>query len=178
MEDFIGIGIADPVEQSGVGQRALERVRLSRQRRMKLLRGRAEHVQATGIVCGERALTPNNVERRSMLRARFGEEQHTVGEVERGEPRPAGDGRAGGLPVQPAGDHQVQHDEIFVRERQDDPFAEAADVADRAPGQVRDRWIRGAEQERARDPEALERRAHHPWPERVEVQGDVRQLGH
>src|SRR2546422_2205683 len=65
------------------------------------------------------------MKRRPMLRAGFGEQQGAVREIERGEPRAAGNGRAGGLPMQPACDHQVQHDEVVVPEGQDDPLAEA-----------------------------------------------------
>ncbi len=80
--------------------------------------------------------------------------------------------------MQPACDHQVEHDEVVVLEGQDDPLAEAADIADRATDQVRHRWIGCPEQERARDPQALELLSYDPRGEGVEVQRDVRQLGH
>src|SRR5437867_2484670 len=93
-----------------------------------------------------------------MLRARFGEQQGAVRKVECREPRAARDGRADGLPVQPAGDHQVQHDEQLFLERQDDAFTQAADAVDRAPRQIRHGWIGRPEQERAGDPLELEPR--------------------
>ena len=136
---------------------------------MELLEGRAEHVQSTRVVGREGVQAPDDMERRSMLRAGFGEEQRGIREIERGEPRATGDGRAGGLPVQPARDHQVQHDKVVVLERQDDPFAEAADVADRAPRQIRHGRIRRPQQERACDPEALELCSHDARGEGVEV---------
>jgi len=113
-----------------------------------------------------------------MLRARFGEQQGAVRKVECGEPRAARDGHAQGLPVEPAGDPQVQHDEQLFLERQDDPFTQATDVVDRAPRQIRHGWIGRPEQERAGDPQALEPRAHDARGEGMEVQRDVRQLGH
>jgi len=64
---------------------------------MELLERRAEHIQSTGVVCGKRAHAPEDVERRAMRRARFGEEQRAVREIERGEPRATGNGRTGGF---------------------------------------------------------------------------------
>src|SRR3989442_1663320 len=48
MEDLIGVGIADAVEQVGIRQRPLERVRLPGQRRSKLLERRGEYIESTG----------------------------------------------------------------------------------------------------------------------------------
>src|SRR5439155_3306091 len=62
VEDLIRIRVADAIEQPGVGERALERVRLPGQRRSELLERRAEHIQSTGVVGGERALAPDDVE--------------------------------------------------------------------------------------------------------------------
>jgi hypothetical protein len=132
----------------------------------------------TGIVGGQRTRTPDDVQRCPVLRARLGEQQRAVPEIPRRESGAAGYRHAGGLPMQPAGDHQVQHGEIVVLEHENDALAEAAHVPDRAPGEVGDRRVRRAEQKRAADPQPVEPRADQPGGEGVEIQHDVRQLGH
>src|SRR5213594_894412 len=102
-----------------------------------------------------------------MLRPRFGEEQRAVREVEGGEPAAPRDGRAGRLPVQPSGDHQVQYGEVLAVECEDDALSQAPDRPHGAAREVRDGWLRRAEQERTRDADRLEPPSDDPRGERV-----------
>ena len=91
-----------------------------------------------------------------MLRARLGEEEAAVREVE-GRQRVLGrELDAGGLPVEPPGDHQVQHQPQLVVQPQGDPLADAADLPDGLAARRIERRIEGPDEERAVDPDPLE----------------------
>ena len=100
------------------------------------------------------------------------------GKSKRGEADAAGELRAALLPVEPARNHEVQGEEEVVLEHEDDPLAEPPHCGDPPPLCGADGRLGGPEQERAPEPDRLERRAAHPRLDRLDVDRDVRQLGH
>jgi hypothetical protein len=74
MEDLVGVRVADAAEEMRIGQRALDGVILARQ-------------CLAGLI---------DLHRRALLRARFGEEQRAMRELESRQDHPRGD--AGLLP--------------------------------------------------------------------------------
>src|SRR5207302_6250855 len=96
----------------------------------ELLERGTEHDQSSRIVLRERALAAHDVERGAMLGSRFREQQRAVRKIAGRESRAPRNGCAGGLPVQPTGDHEVQHDEILAVEGEHDPLAQALYASD------------------------------------------------
>ena len=110
--------------------------------------------------------------------AGFGENQRAGGKVKRREADFARWFGAARLPKQPAGDHQM-HDQKQVRvESEDNALAESADANDDSALRVRNRRIECSQQKRVDEANPLQNLAHDPWTEGVEVNLDVRQLGH
>ncbi len=178
MQDLVRVGVPDAAEEPRVGEGALEGVALTRERFPKGGEIGLEHLETPAVERGEGARAPRQVDGGAPLLARLGEEQRAVGEVESGETVAARDRRAVRLPPQPPRDHEVQHDEVVVVETERDALAEPTELLHHAPRHVGDRGIDGPQQEGARDPERLERAAHHARSQRFQIDDDVRQLGH
>ncbi len=175
---IVGERVADPAEHAGVGEDALEGVVLARERRPEGRQVDREHLEPARVLLGERGLSPHRIEGRPLLRARLREEQGPRREVEGGQAHLSRNLRPARAPVEPPRDHQVEDQEQLLRERDHEALAEPPERAHRAAHQRVEGWVHGAEEEGARQAEALERLAEDPGPERVDVHLDVRQLRH
>ena len=102
------------------------------QRRDELRRAsRRARSSPPGSSAASAASPADEVQRRAPLRARLGEEQRPGREVERRQADLAPASFApGGLPVQPARDHQVQDEPEVALEPDGDALADAAHLAD------------------------------------------------
>src|SRR5439155_9129745 len=92
--------------------------------------GGAQHFETAEIVFGKGGFAADERERRAAFAAGFGERECARGEIEGSEAdlaRWLGPER---LPVQPAGNHQVQDEKQVVLQCEDDAFAEAAQSDD------------------------------------------------
>ena len=99
-------------------------------------------------------------------------------EVDRQQADLPRNGCAWWLPAKSAGNHQVKHEEEFALGFEDDPLAEPMKVDDRAAVDRRQRRVDRAQEKRRRQTDALHLLPDDTRPQRVEVQEDVRQLGH
>ena len=108
MEDLVGVGVSDPGEEPRVREGALQGVVLPRQGRAKSGEIGLEHLEAAAPVFRHSLLSPHQVERGSFLRAGLGQEEHAVGKVEGRERSPRRQTRDRLLPVEAAGDHEVE----------------------------------------------------------------------
>ena len=167
-----------PLNRCGIGEGALQGVILAPQCGAEFIQPGVEHLEAAGIVGGERRRAARDIERRPLLGAGLGEQQRPGREVEGREPDPAGRLGPVPLPTQTAGDHQVENDVQVAGEAEHDALAEPAQVFDRPSDQLGDRRIDRAQDERAGQPHALERLADNAGAQGLEVDGDVGQLGH
>ena len=184
VQDLVRIGVADAAEQARVGQRALERVVLARERRRELLRDRIEHLEAAGIVRGEPGLARDDVQRGALLRAGLGQHQRAA---RRNRRRRARSGRRASPPARASAAGRRSSGAARARGRRRPPRVEAerdalADPASsrtRRPAADADRRHRGAQQRagsRAARPASV-------WPEdapleRLDVERDVGQFRH
>src|SRR5207253_9894121 len=82
------------------------------------------------------------------------------------------------LPVQPAGDHQVQNQKPLALEGPYDPLADPEQVDDAQAVQFARRWIDAAQEERTCEIDAFEHLTLCAWPKLLDVDGDVGKLGH
>ena len=99
-------------------------------------------------------------------------------EVERGERMAPGELRVRLLPVQAAVDHEVQDEPEVVVQAERDALAEPAQAADVPAVRRGERRVHGAQEERAGQAHALERLVQDASLQRLDVEGDVGQLGH
>ena len=123
----------------------------------------------------------DDVERGATLRAGFGEGERAGVEEERGEGVSVGGGflfrgRVG--PVEPAGDHEMEDEPAVALETEDDALAEPAERGDAAAGERVDGRGGGAEEKRIREPDFFECAAEDAAFKSLEVDRDVRELGH
>ena len=130
------------------------------------------------IVLAERVFAADDVDRRAALRSGLGEHERAVVEVERGQAELAGNLRAGGEPLEAAGDHQMDDEEELAFESEDDPFAEAPEGDDFLAGQLGGGRLDRAEDERIGEPELFQRMAEHARLQRLEIDGDVGKFRH
>src|SRR6266849_8955004 len=82
------------------------------------------------------------------------------------------------FPAEAAGDHQVDHDEQVVLELEDQAFARTAQAQHALVCGRFERWVGRAQDERAGQPNALQRLAHDVALEKIQVDRQVRKLGH
>ena len=126
MQDLVGVRVADPAEDVRIGQRALERVVLLPQAAGKGRQIGGQHLEPLRIERGERRFAAHEMNRCLPLRSRLGEHHGPRRKVERGQTDLPGYRGADVPPPQPARNHQVHHDEQFVRERKDDALPHPA----------------------------------------------------
>ena len=132
MQNLVGIGIADAAQQVRIGQRALQRVILARQRLAELLDGRRQHFEAAGIVRRELPLrrAPDTATRGASIPLRSGSAS-PLSKSKCGETDLAGNLGAGrSRNLKRPGDHQVDDQEQIVFELPDQPLAKPAQPDD------------------------------------------------
>jgi hypothetical protein len=150
---------------------------LADERIAKALEIGVENFQTARIVGAEAILTANDMERGTLLRARLGDEQRPIWEVERRESHLPDGFRATRSPAKPPGDHQMKNEKEIIVEREDDPLAEAAKLDNPLPFRGADRHIDRAEEEWAREPHLLERLVPDAGTKMLNVKRDVRIFG-
>ena len=91
---------------------------------------------------------------------------------------PASEFCFGWTPVEAAGDHEVEDQPEMVIEAEGDALADAAELVDGTSFGGGERWLDGAEEERAGEADALKSTADYARFERVDVGGDVGELRH
>ena len=130
VQDLVGVGVADAAEQARIGERALQRVILAARAAPRTRRGRRRARRGRRGRTRASARSPRTTwSDARRLRAGLGEQQRARVELERRERERAGQLRARRVPLQPAGDHQVDHDEQLALERDHDALAEPLDAS-------------------------------------------------
>jgi hypothetical protein len=178
VQDLVRVGVADAAQDVRIGQGALQRVALRRERSLERSEVRLQHLQAAGIEGRQRRFSRDEVERGPLLAAGFGEQQRAGWEIEGGQADLPGHLGATRLPLKTARDHQVQHCEPFPLEADHDALAQPSKPLDTPPQETLQRRLDRPQQERAAHPRPLQRLAADPRPQRLKVDFDVGKLGH
>jgi hypothetical protein len=113
------------------------------------------------------------MQRCAALRACLGERKSAVGKVECGEVLTACEFDFRGAPVQPAGDHQMKNEPKIALNSDRDSFTYAPYFTYATAFHIRYGWLRGAQQERVCDANALQSLTHDARLKRVRVGEDV-----
>jgi hypothetical protein len=178
VEDFVGVGVADPAENARIGERAFESAIFGGERGAKGIEIGGENFQATGIDGAETVFTNEKMQRCAMLGAGFGEDQRAVGKIEGGKIVTTCELCVLRTPVQAAGNHQMKHNPEIVIEADGDAFADTAKFADSEAVDSGDGRLRGAEKEQASDADVVEGLVEDARFEGGEVGDDVGKFGH
>ena len=178
VQDLVAVGVADAREQVGIGQRALDGVVADEQPRAELVEVGVERLEAAAIEFGQRGRAAQQVHRGPLLRRRLGQQQRAVREVERRQADLAGDRRA--LFFQRKRPAIIRW---IVRNRSSSSSKMRRLPSRRKPEHALalggfQRRIGGAQHERARQPDVLQRLAHDVALQEVEIDREVRNLRH
>jgi len=177
-ENFVGVGVADAGEEARVGERALEGVIGGEKDGGELVERGVEDFEAAGIEGMEASFAGDDVKGSAFLGAGFGPEQGTIGKVESGEATRRGDFDAARLPMETAGNHEMEDEPEVVFKANADAFAKAAEAQDFLAEGRGERRSGGTEQKRAGNAHGFEGLLEDAHLEGFEIDGDVGEFGH
>ena len=178
VQDLVGVGVADAREEPRIGQAALQRVVLARERGAERRQVGPEHVEAAAIVRLQVRTSGDQMQPGALDGAGLGHQQGAAREVESRQPQLLRHGRARRAPAQAPGDHQVQDDEQVALDADDDALAEACDGLDGAPLDGPERRRDGPQHEGAQQPDPLDLPPDDARREARHVDLDVGQFRH
>ena len=162
MQNLVRVRVADSTEEVRVGERSLHRMVLARESLRKLIDRRREDIQSTGVMPRQAAAAAQYMQRSPALRSRLRQHQCSVREVERCEADLSGELCTYGLPVQPTGDHQVQHQPMIVLEPDGDALPESPQCNNLPTLHRFNGRLEGSQQERTDDAHLVESLTDHP----------------
>src|SRR5689334_20721773 len=174
MEDLIGVGVADTTDQARIGERALQRVILCAERVAERGCMRIENLDASRIDRFEHAGSTQDVDGRPVPLARLCHGERAGREIQSCEVLPPGELHLWRPPMQPAGDHQVDHEPEITFEADRDPLADAPQGADSPAVYGVDGRVRSPKYKGAGDPHALNGLPENSLFECADISGDVR----
>ena len=129
---------------------------LGGERRAEGIEVAGEDIDASGVEGTQIFVALHNVQRCAALGACLGQNQGTVGKVERGERLAPGKLGLWSTPVQAAGNHQVQDQPKIILYADCNALAYTPQFADDVTFRVRNRRLRGAQEEGAGQAYAVE----------------------
>ena len=176
MENLVGPRIPDAAQQTRVRECALQSVVAQREARGEFGERRRERLETAGVERDKTRFALHHVNRGSLLGSGFGQRERTCGKIERDESAPSiGLGALGrGMPMEPSGDHQMQHHPDSTVHAERDALADAAQRGDRASLDQGQRRLDGTDEKRAAEANALHGLAQDARGERLEIDGDIR----
>ena len=187
VQDLVRIGVADAAQQVRIGQRALQRVILARQRRAELPRRSTVSTSRPPGSCDASSFSPrtrySDARRFDPASVRISE---PLSKVECGETDLAGNlwmlRSAPSAPVcgplEAAGDHQVDDEEQLVFELHTSRLPRRRSADDLLAVGVIDRRIERANEERAGEADPIEPLPDDARSQRMQVELDVRKFRH
>src|SRR3569833_4115735 len=115
MQDLIRVSIADPAETARIGQGTFQRVIFREQARSKLLEGRIQNLEPTGIGLCHLCAGREDVQRGAPLGSGYCERKGAAITHESGQ---CGTSYYGGgrQPMKPAGNHQMNYETMIALE--------------------------------------------------------------
>jgi len=176
MKNFIGVGVPDSREEMRVGERSLERMSFPGQGFAKIPGRCGEDVESAEVEFLQGSIALDGMQRGTLLRARFGEEQAAAGKIKGGMPAFARDGNSTLLPLEATGNHQMKNEIELVCEIQDDSLADQVDTQNGLPFEIAQRRRDGFEKARALDPNRLDRLSLESCFERFHINRQIRKF--
>lgn len=145
--------------------------------------GGVQDFEAAGIERAEAVFASDDVERGSLLGAGFGPEKRAGGKIECGETArwrnfDAARLRAERVPMQAAGDHQVEDEPEFAFEADADAFAETPELENSLAGGVGEGRVCRAQKKWADDADTFKDLAEDAAFQGFDINDDVREFRH
>src|SRR5689334_25210931 len=132
---------------------------LARERVAKAREIGIENFQSAAPVLPQSSFAADQMQRRALFRSRFGEHERARGKIQRSEAQLPRERRTRRLPVQTAGNHEVNDQIKIVFERDDDALAETLQADDPFAKSFGYRRLDRAQEKRARKTYAVQRLA-------------------
>src|SRR5258706_7587039 len=120
----------------------------------------------------------NQVQRRTLLSARFSQQQRAIGKIESCQSEFAPHLRPRLAPMQSSRNHQVQHQPEAIFEPEANPLADSTQSDDLSPVDPLERRQRSSQQERASDANFDQSLAQNPTLQPLEINCYVREFWH
>jgi hypothetical protein len=124
MEDFVGVRVADAGETGRIGEGTLECVVLPPEHESEAGEVGFQHLEPAPAERRKGSFTLDHVKRGPPLRSCLRQQQRPDREVKCGEAHSPRHGDPHPAPVQPTGNHEVEHQEKLPLEAHHDPLAE------------------------------------------------------
>src|SRR5688572_6084846 len=176
MENLVGVRIADTAQQMWIGEGTLERVVFFLKRSRKRCDVAGHHFESAGIEGCKRVLTLHHVQRSALSGRRLCHKQRTFCKIERRKSNFPGYRGAAVAPLEPAGDHEMEHEKYFSVHLPHDPLSDAAKSDNHAAERLLERGLDRAQKKWCRQPYALQPLADNARAEGGEIQLDVGKL--
>src|SRR5260370_25017468 len=166
MQNFIRIRVANPTNQARIGKRSLECTVFERKRVAKRTEIAREDVDPSRVDGPQALLAGEDKQRCAVLRAGFGEHERAVGKIEGCQTVAARQLCRWLPPVQPACNHQVEHQPKIAFYSNRDALADSPQFAHDAALHTCNWRVRGPEQKKTRDPHSIPLPRHYASLER------------
>src|SRR5438552_10288654 len=167
MKDFIRIRVADPADHARIGKSSLERAVFERKRVAKRAEIARKDVDSSRVNGTQAFLAGEHMQRCAVLCAGFGQNERAVGKIEGCQTVAARQLCPWQPPVQPACNHQVQHQPKIAFYSNRDPLADSPQFADDATLDTSNWWLCGSKQKRTRKLHSNERLRDDTRPKRT-----------
>src|SRR5712664_12586 len=129
MQDLIRIRVADATQYARIGQRPLQRAVFGRKRVSKGVEIARENLDSSRVDRTQTLLASENMQRCAVLCARFRKRKRAADKIKGCQTLAACQLCSSGLPVQPAGNHQVQHQPEVAFDSNRDSLADSPQLA-------------------------------------------------
>src|SRR5712692_4885741 len=129
-KNLVRVSVADPAKQSRIGERAFQRVVRGGENRSKALQIRFQNFNSARVERGEPFFSGHNMKGRALLRACFGPQQSSIGEIEGSQTARRRKLGITFFQVQAPGNHQVQHQPNVVVEADTNSLTKSAQTDD------------------------------------------------
>jgi hypothetical protein len=171
-------GLSLCVSVARISQGALEGAIFQRKRCAKAVHIRSENFNPARIDGVEPLFAAHHMQRGAALAAGFCERERAAGKIEASKGVSPSQLCIRRLPMQAAGNHQVQDEPEVAIDADGNPLADPAQGDDGAAFNTGKRRVNGAQQKHARQPHPLQRLTENARFDRRDVSGNVRQLWH
>src|SRR5258707_1357935 len=157
IQDLVRIGIADAADDAWIGKSPLERAVFGCKGGAKRIEIAREDIDSSGIDGTQTLFARDDIQRCSVLCTGFGKHERTAGKIESRQTPAARELRSWDLPVQAAGNHQVQHQPEIAFYSNRDSLADSPQFAHDAALHMCKWWLCGPQQKRTGQAHSLDR---------------------
>jgi hypothetical protein len=173
VQNLVRVSVADAAEDARIRQRPFEGTVLVAQGLRESPQDRCKDIDAARIDGVQRIGASQHVQGCAALRSRLGQHQRAVRKIERRQIVASRELGAGGAPVQPSGNHEMDDQPQIVVEANGHTFADSLKAAHGVSLHRGERRFGAAQQECAGEAHLEQRLADDSLLERADIRGNV-----